>query len=82
MPGCRVLKAGAAANGLYLEIDAGLRFDHPPIIAALAYRLFYNFRATRSATLAFSTSMLQRLAALGPLFLYFRWEGDRVNRRH
>jgi hypothetical protein len=33
-------------------------------------------------TLAFSTSMLQQLAVLGLLFLYFRLEGDRANRRH
>jgi hypothetical protein len=51
-------------------------------IAALAYALFYNLRATRSATLAISTSMLQQLAVLGLLFLYFRLEGDRANRRH
>jgi hypothetical protein len=51
-------------------------------VAALACALLYNFRATRSAALAFSTSMLQQLAVLGLLFLYFRLQGDRVNRRH
>jgi hypothetical protein len=50
--------------------------------AALTFALLYNFRATRSAALAFSTSMLQQLAVLGLLFLYFRLQGDRVNRRH
>jgi hypothetical protein len=50
-------------------------------VAALAYALFYNFRATKSAMLAFSTSTLQQLAVLGLLLLYFRLEGDRVNRR-
>jgi hypothetical protein len=33
--------------------------------AALTFALLYNFRATRSAALAFSTSMLQQLAVLG-----------------
>lgn len=51
-------------------------------VAALAYALFYNLRATRSVTLAISTSMLQQLAVLGLLFLYFRLESDRVSRRH
>jgi hypothetical protein len=51
-------------------------------VAALAYALLYNFRTTRSAALAFSTSMLQQLAVLGLLFLYFRLQGDRLNRHH
>jgi hypothetical protein len=68
--------------------DPGASIDPVPImagavlyVAALAYALLYNFRATRSAALAFSTSMLKQLAVLGLLFLYFRLEGDRVNRR-
>jgi hypothetical protein len=50
-------------------------------VAALAFAIFYNFRATRSALLALSTSMLQQLAVLGLMFIWLRLEGDRVNRR-
>jgi len=48
--------------------------------AALAYALFYNFRATKSAVLALSTSMLQQLAVLGLIFVFLSWRGDEVNR--
>jgi hypothetical protein len=48
--------------------------------AAFAYATFYNFRATRSAALALSTSMLQQLAVLGVIFLFLRRRGDQVNR--
>ncbi len=48
--------------------------------AALAYAVFYNFRATGSAALALSTSMLQQLAVLGAIFLFLRWRGEEVNR--
>jgi UDP-N-acetylmuramyl pentapeptide phosphotransferase/UDP-N-acetylglucosamine-1-phosphate transferase len=47
---------------------------------ALAYALFYNFRATKSTLLAFSTCMLQQLAVLGLMFIWLRWDGNRVNR--
>jgi hypothetical protein len=50
-------------------------------IAALSYAIFYNFKATRSAALALSTSMLQQLAVLGLIYLWLRLDGDRVNRR-
>jgi hypothetical protein len=43
------------------------------------YAIFYN--ATKSATLAISTSVLQQIAVLGVIFLLLRWQGDRVNRR-
>jgi hypothetical protein len=58
-----------------------------PIIAgamlyavALVYAVLYNFRATKSAVLAVSTSMLQQLAVLGLIFLFLRWRGNEVNR--
>jgi hypothetical protein len=41
---------------------------------------FYNFRTTKSALLAFGTCMLQQLAVLGLMFIWLRWDGDRVNR--
>jgi len=46
----------------------------------LAYAVLYNFRATKSAMLAVSTSMLQQLAVLGVIFLFLRWKGNEVNR--
>jgi hypothetical protein len=83
------LALGIASFCIWRQLkDPSASIDPVPImagtvlyIAALAYALFYNFRATGSAVLAFSTSMLQQLAVLGLLFLYFRLEGDRVNRR-
>jgi hypothetical protein len=49
-------------------------------IVAFAFAVFYNYNATRSAMLAFSTSILQQLAVLGVIFLFLRWRGDEVNR--
>jgi hypothetical protein len=49
-------------------------------VVTFAFAIFYNYNATRSAVLAFSTSMLQQLAVLGVIFLFFRWQGDEVNR--
>ena len=53
---------------------------HAPIIAgmilyavAFAYSIFHNYNATKSAVLAFSTSMLQQLAVVGVIFLFLRW---------
>jgi hypothetical protein len=60
-----------------VPITAGLML----YAVALAYAVFYNFRATKSALLAFSTCMLQQLAVLGLIFIWLRWDGDRVNRR-
>jgi hypothetical protein len=61
---------------------------HAPIIAgailyacAFAFAIFYNYNATKSAMLALSTSMLQQLAVVGVIFLFFRWHGNEVNRR-
>jgi hypothetical protein len=58
-----------------------------PIIAgailyagAFAYAIFYNYNATKTAMLAISTSMLQQFAVLGVIFLFLRWQGDKVNR--
>ncbi len=49
-------------------------------IAAFAFAIVYNFKATKSAILAISTSMLQQLAVLGVIFLFLRWRGNEVNR--
>jgi hypothetical protein len=68
--------------------DSSASVDPVPImagtalyVAAFAYAIFYNLRATRSAMLAFSTTMLQQLAVLGLIYLWQRWEGEKVNRR-
>ena len=60
---------------------------HAPIVAgailylvAFGYAIFYNYKVTRSALLAVSTSMLQQLAVLGAVFLFLRWRGNEVNR--
>jgi hypothetical protein len=50
-------------------------------VAALAFAIVYNFKATKSAILAISTSMLQQLAVLGVIFLFLRWRGNEVNSR-
>ena len=47
---------------------------------AFAYSIFYNYNATRSAALALSTSMLQQLAVLGAIDLYFRQTDHEENR--
>jgi hypothetical protein len=47
---------------------------------ALVYAVFYNYKATKSAMLALSTSMLQQLAVLGVIFLFLRWRSDELNR--
>jgi hypothetical protein len=59
----------------------------PPIIAgailyafAFTYATFYNYKATKSAALALSTSILQQLAVVGAIFLFLRWRGEEVNR--
>jgi hypothetical protein len=49
-------------------------------IVAFAYATFYNYNATKSATLALSTSILQQLAVVGAIFLFIRWRGEEVNR--
>jgi hypothetical protein len=68
--------------------DPNVPLFHAPIIAgailyagAFAFAIFYNYNATRSAMLAISTSMLQQVAVLGVIFLFFRWQGDEVNRK-
>jgi hypothetical protein len=60
---------------------------HAPIVAgailylvAFGYAIIYNYKITRSATLAVSTSILQQLAVLGAIFLFLRWRGNEVNR--
>lgn len=67
--------------------DPNAPFFKPPILAgvilyaaAFSYATRYNFKATKSAGLAFSTSMLQQLAVLGVIFLFLRWRGEEVNR--
>jgi hypothetical protein len=67
--------------------DSNVPVFHAPIIAgailyagAFAFAVFYNYKATKSAMLAFSTSILQQLAVVGVIFLFFRWHGNEVNR--
>jgi hypothetical protein len=47
---------------------------------AFIYSIFYNYNATKSAALALSTSMLQQLAVLGMIYLYFRLTDNEENR--
>ena len=47
---------------------------------AFAYSIFYNYNATKSAALALSTSMLQQLAVLGAIYLFFRLTDNEENR--
>jgi hypothetical protein len=47
---------------------------------AFAYATFYNYNATKSAALALSTSILQQLAVLGAIYLYFRLTDHKTNR--
>jgi hypothetical protein len=68
--------------------DPNVPMFHAPIVAgailyagALAFATFCNYNATRSAMLALSTSILQQLAVVGVIFLFFRWHGNEVNRR-
>jgi hypothetical protein len=56
---------------------SGCLGDH---VVALAFTIFYNFTATRSAILALSTSVLQQFAVLGVVFIFLRWRGNEVNR--
>jgi hypothetical protein len=58
-----------------------------PIIAgailyavAVAYAIFYNYNATKSTTLAISTSVLQQLVVLGVIFLLLRLSSDKASR--
>jgi hypothetical protein len=82
-----IIASFSAWSGLH---DPNAAPFYPLIIAGLglyavafAYSLFYNFNATKSATLAISTSMLQQLAVLCVIFLFLRWTGDQANReRH
>ena len=67
--------------------DPNVPVFHAPIIAgailyagAFAFATFYNYKATKSAMLAFSTSILQQLAVVGLIFLFFRWHANEVNR--
>ena len=62
--------------------DLGIIFAGAILYAtALAFAIFHNFRATRSALLAFSTTMLQQFAVLGLILLFARWTGERAQRR-
>lgn len=63
-------------------LDLGIIYAGAILYAtALAFAIFYNVRATRSALLAFSTTMLQQFAILGLLLLFARWTGERAQRR-
>jgi hypothetical protein len=67
--------------------DPNVPVFQAPIVAgavlyagAFAFAIFYNYNATKSAVLAFSTSVLQQLAVVGVIFLFFRWHANEVNR--
>jgi hypothetical protein len=47
---------------------------------AFTYAIVYNYKATKSAALAVSTSILQQIAVVGAIFLFLRWRGEEVNR--
>jgi hypothetical protein len=49
-------------------------------VVAFAYSIFSNYNATKSAALALSTSMLQQLAVLGAIYLFFRLTDNEENR--
>ena len=65
----------ANAAPFYTLIVAGLAL----YVAALVYSILYNFNATKSVTLAVSTTMLQQFAVLCVILLFLRWSSD--NRR-
>jgi hypothetical protein len=79
-----------ASMGSFSQLhDPNAPLFHAPLIAgaalyaaAFAYAAFYNYRATGSSVLTLSTSMLQQFAVLGVIFLFLRWQGHEVNRRH
>ena len=60
------------ASPFYTLIAAGLGL----YAVTFAYSIFYNYNATKSATLAVSTSMLQQLAVLGLILLFLRWSAN------
>jgi len=49
-------------------------------VVAFAHSIFSNYNATKSAALALSTSMLQQLAVLGAIYLFFRLTDNEENR--
>jgi len=65
------------AAPFYTPIMAGLGL----YAVAFTYSIFCNYNATKSMTLALSTSMLQQLAVLGLILLFVRWGSDSRNRR-
>jgi hypothetical protein len=87
-----IIACPAALVIMSLSVWSRLHDDNAPLFqvpimagvilyaVALAYAIFYNYKATRSAMLAFSTSMLQQLAVLGVIFIFLRWRSDEVNR--
>ena len=60
----------------YMLVWAGLGL----YAVVFAYSILYNYGATRSVTLALSTSMLQQLAVLGVLLLFLQFSGNEANR--
>jgi hypothetical protein len=84
---CPVALLIMSLSGWSQPHDPTVPIFHAPIIAgailyagAFAFAIFYNYNATRSAMLAFSTSVLQQLAVVGVIFLFFRWHANEVNR--
>jgi hypothetical protein len=69
--------------------DQNAPLFHAPIIAgailytvALVFAIFHNYKATRSVMLTISATMLQQLAMLGVILLFFRWHAHEINRRN
>jgi hypothetical protein len=84
---CPIALVVMSLSSLTGSNDPSAPLSQAPIIAgailyaaAFAYATFYNYNATKSAMLAISTSMLQQLAVLGVIFLFFRWRAEEANR--
>jgi hypothetical protein len=84
---CPIALVVMSLNSLSGLNDPSAPLSQAPIMAgailyaaAFAYATFYNYNATKSAMLAISTSMLQQLAVLGVIFLFFRWRAEEANR--
>jgi len=61
----------------YTPIMAGLGL----YAVAFIYSIFCNYNATKSVTLAVSTTMLQQFAVLCVILLFLRWSGPNHRRR-
>jgi hypothetical protein len=84
---CPIALVIMSLSGLSQSHDPNVPSFQGPIIAgailyaaAFAYAIFYNYSVTKSAVLAISTCVLQQLAVLGVIFLFFRWRAEEANR--